>query len=165
MATTHFLPDEMGRTERPGLITALGIGSFVNTVLCMLLYGIGAMGLLAIQNMPLEEFMRLAQDAIEPYAATMDADERDRIFALLELVHAKGALLMALLFLRTLVRFIGVLGMWNGRRSGFHTYAAAQLVGIFLPHLVLPFEYLGVFGPLMAIGWAAAYGTQLKRLG
>jgi hypothetical protein len=87
-----------------------------------------------------------------------------QVDAMLPLLHASGMLLMLLLLARTVVRFIGAVGMWRGRKSGYYTYATAQVVGIFLPHLVLPFQHMGVFGPLMSIALCVIYGTQLKRL-
>jgi hypothetical protein len=54
--------------------------------------------------------------------------------------------------------------MWRGKAVGFQLYAGAQLIGIFAPHLILPWAYLGVGGPLLAVGMTALYGTKLKRL-
>jgi hypothetical protein len=54
--------------------------------------------------------------------------------------------------------------LWRGRRSGFHLYAGAQLLGLFLPHVILPLSLLGFFGPLMTVGITALYGSQYKRL-
>ena len=40
MAETHFLPDEAGETKRPDLISALGLLTFINTGIFILVYGI-----------------------------------------------------------------------------------------------------------------------------
>ncbi len=165
MAQTSFLPDQMGNTERPGVISALGVVSFANTGLFLLIYGLGLLAMAGVRSIPYEEFVSKANEAIGPYLSTMSAEEAATMPDMLELIYNSGALLCGLLLLRTAVRFIGVLGMWKGRRSGFYTYALAQLGGIFLPHLVLPFKYMGFFGPLLAVVFTAIYGTQLKRMG
>lgn len=154
----------MGNTERPGLISALGVMSFANTGLFLLIYGLGLLAMAGVQSVPYEEFVAKANDAIGPYLSNMSEEEAATLPDMLDLIYHSGALLCGLLLLRTAIRFIGVLGMWKGRRSGFFTYAVAQLGGIFLPHLVLPFKYMGFFGPLLAVVFTALYGTQLKRM-
>lgn len=164
MGQTSFLPDAMGSTERPPLISTLGVLSFINTGLFMLIYGLGLLGMLGIKSIPYDEFISKANEAVAPYLANMNEQEAASIPELLELVYNSGAVLCGLLLLRTVVRFIGALGMWKGRRSGFFIYAAAQLAGIFAPHLVLPFKYMGTWGPILAVAFTALYGTQLKRM-
>ncbi len=159
MAST-FLPDEQGSTERPGLIFGLGIFSFVNTGLFLLVYGIGIVGMLALQQMPLEEVSGMFDEA-RSFMADSDSEQID---AMVPILHANGAALLAILFARTLLRLIGTVGIWRGRKRGFHIYAAAQLLGIFAPHIVLPWSMLGVVGPVLAVGMTAAYGSQLKRM-
>ncbi|MBK8226704.1 MAG: hypothetical protein IPK70_05960 [Flavobacteriales bacterium] len=160
MANT-FLPDESGSVERPGLIAGLGIATFINTGLFTLVYGVGILGMLAVQQMPFDEFNGLFDDA-----RTMLGDEDpDSFDAMIAILHGHGPALMGVFFLRTVLRLVGAIGIWRGRRNGFYLYAGAQLLGIFAPHLYLPWDMLGVFGPLMAVGITAAYGSQLKRLG
>ena len=80
------------------------------------------------------------------------------------ILHGSGVLLMVIFLLRTVARLVGAIGIWRGRKQGFYIYAGAQLVGLFVPFLVLPLAFLGVFGPLMTVGITALYGSQLKRL-
>lgn len=154
-----FLPDETGSTKRPGLISALGALTFINAGAFTLVYALGVLGMLAMQQMPLDEVVKLFDDA----RATLGDDGAEQLDVLVPVLHAHGAALMGILLARTVLRLIGAIGMWRGRRSGFHLYAAAQLLGIFAPHIFLPWSLLGVFGPLMAVGMTAAYGSQLRR--
>ncbi|MFN3874923.1 MAG: hypothetical protein ACK4L7_03300 [Flavobacteriales bacterium] len=157
-----FLPDENGSVARPALLSALGALTFINTGLFTLVYGIGLLAMLGVQRMPQEEFMELARESASVY---MDGAAAEQMEAILPIIHASGAALMAIYLARTVLRLIGAIGIWRGRRSGFHLYAAAQIMGIFAPHIILPWSSLGVFGPLLAVGMTAAYGSQLKRLG
>lgn len=161
MAETYFLPDENGNTTRPELIKVLGPFSFVNTGFFMILYGMMVMAMMVIREMPAEEFVAMIRESAERF---MPGEEMDEMESIARIFHANGVLLMSIYFVRTLARFIGMLGIWRGRRSGFHLYAVAQLVGLFAPHLVLPWSMLGFFGPLLTVGMTALYGSQLKRM-
>lgn len=156
-----FLPDNIGSTERPGLIFGLGILSFINSGVFILIYGLGVLAMLAVQQMPFDEFNALFDDA----RGMLGGEDPDQLDAMIALLHAHGTAILGIFFLRTALRLVGAIGIWRGKRFGFHVYAAAQLLGIFAPHLYLPWDMLGVFGPLMAVGMTAAYGSQLKRLG
>lgn len=160
----QYQPDGTGSTERPTIISVLGIFSFVNTGAFVLIYAIGWMVMGAVDNMPYDEFAAQAEEALAPWRDGMSEEDLAELDAMVPLLHDSGALLMALLFVRTLFRLIGTIGIWRAKRSGFFIYAAAQLIGIFLPMVVLPWSQLGVFGPLMAVGMTAAFGSQLKRL-
>lgn len=160
MADTYFLPDEQGNTTRPELIGSLGVLSFINTGLFMVVYGLGMLAMLAVRTMPVEEYSALMLES----ASWLPEESQVAMEEMSVLLHESGVLLMFLLFLRTVLRFIGVRGMWVGRRWGFHVYAFAQLAGIFAPHLVLPLSQLGFFAPLLSVATTAIYGTQLKRL-
>jgi hypothetical protein len=155
MTGSSFLPDEQGRTGRPPLITSLGLLSFINCGLFILLYGLGALAMLMVQRMPLDEYQALMEAQMSAFVGS--EDQRALVEQLAALLHASGLLLMLILLVRTI-------GMWRGCKSGFHIYAAAQLLGIFAPHLVLPWSMLGFFGPLAAVATTALYGTQLKHL-
>ena len=162
MAQTSFLPDEQGRTDRPPLITSLGVLSFINCGFFTLMYAMGAMAMLAVQAMPVDEYKHMMDDQMARWA--FPEDQRSYLAQAAELFHHSGLVLMLLLLARTVARLVGTIGMWRGRRMGFHIYAAAQLIGIFLPHLVLPLSMLGFAGPLCAVATTALYGTQVKRL-
>ncbi len=159
---THFLPDEQGLTTRPDLINVLGILTFINSGFFILIYGIGALGMAAVAQTPVEEFIALVRESAGAYLQPAQLDEMD---GLIRILHTHGAALMLIYLVRTILRLIGSVGIWQGRRDGFHLYAGAQLVGLFVPHLILPWALLGFFGPLMTVGITALYGSQYKRLG
>ncbi len=158
---THFLPDANGSTKRPDVITVLGILTFLNAGLFILIYGIGALGMLQVQQMPLADFEAIFQQGAMQY---MSAEDNALLERFIPILYNNGALLMLIYLLRTALRLVGAIGIWRGRKVGFHVYAAAQLLGIFAPHLILPWEMLGVAGPIMTVVVTAAYGSQLKRL-
>lgn len=162
MAPTAFLPDEQGKTERPPLIASLGVLSFINCGLFIVLYGLGALTMLVVRGMPVDEYRAMMESQM---AVLMGGDDqRALVEQVAGLLHASGFPLMLILLARTVLRLVGAIGIWRGRRAGFHIYAAAQLLGIFAPHLVLPWSMLGFFGPLASVAVTALYGTQLKRL-
>lgn len=161
MAPAHFLPDAEGNAQRPQLLSFLAVLGFINTSFFGILYAFGVPAMMVLAEMPLEEYLELfsKQMAASPVAAS---PEEIRWFA--ELLHGHGTLLMFILLVRTVVRFTGIVMMWQGKKLGFHIYAVTQLVGIFAPHIVLPLSLLGLGGPLLAVGMTALYGTQVKRL-
>ncbi|TXI76824.1 MAG: hypothetical protein E6Q44_14830 [Flavobacteriales bacterium] len=161
METTEFLPDENGSTKRPDLISGLGVLTFVNTGLFLLLYGLMLLAMLGARQMPEDEFIALFTGSASQYVS---GDELAQVEAIVRIFHANGVLLMLIYLARTVGRLVGAIGMWRGRRSGFSIYAVAQLVGLFAPHFILPWSMLGVFGPLLAVAMTAAYGSQLKRM-
>lgn len=158
---THFLPDESGSTKRPDVISVLGILTFINTGVFIFIYLFGMLGMGAVAQMPVEEFTQLVREGAGKYM------QEEQLFMLDEMVvvlHSSGVLLMGIYLVRTIVRFVGTIGIWRGRKVGFYIYAGAQLIGLFIPHLILPWSMLGVFGPLMTVAITAIYGSQLKRL-
>jgi uncharacterized membrane protein (DUF2068 family) len=147
--------------QRPRLIRDLGIVSFVNTGLFTVLYGMGLLFAAGVQQMPYADYEAM----MLPQMQLLAGGEPDAVMLeMMGILHAHGTALMAIMLLRTLARLVGVVGMWNGRQWGFPVYAVAQLAGIFLPHVVLPWKFLGLFGPLMSIGMTALYGTQRNDL-
>ena len=161
MAETTFLPDANGSTKRPDVISVLGLFTFLNTGLFILVYMLGMFGMMAIGKMPADEFAQLMHDAAGKY---MPEEQMFMIDDLSRVLHSSGLLLMGIYLLRTGLRLFGAIGIWRGRKQGFYIYAGAQLLGLFAPHIVLPWSLLGVFGPLMTVGVTAIYGSQLKRL-
>lgn len=161
MAGTHFLPDANGSTERPDVISVLGVLTFINSGTFLFIYTMCLFGMIGLAQMPQDEFAALVHEAAGRY---MEEDEMSRLDELVRIIHGSGAVLMLIYLVRTILRLVGAIGIWRGRKSGFYLYAAAQLGGLFAPHLVLPWSMLGVFGPLMAVAMTAVYGGQLKRL-
>lgn len=160
----QYVPDAEGNTQRPGLITFLGVLSFLNTGFFILLYGLGMLGMAALGTVPYEEFAARAAEAMEPWRSRMPEEQYAQMDNMVQLMYESGTLLCGLLLLRTVARLTGTIGIWRARRSGFIVYASAQIIGIFLPMVVLPWSMIGLFGPLMALGMTAAFGSQLKRL-
>jgi len=161
MPETTFLPDANGSTKRPDVISVLGLFTFLNAGLFILIYVIGMFGMMAIGKMPADEFAQLMHDAAGKY---MPEEQMFIIDDLSRVLHSSGLLLMGIYLLRTGIRLFGAIGIWRGKKQGFYIYASAQLIGLFAPHIVLPWSLLGVFGPLMTVAITAIYGSQLKRL-
>lgn len=147
--------------KRPRLIRDLGVLSFLNTGFFMLLYGLMLISAPVVQRMP---YADLEASMLPQLKAWSGEGGDDVAIEMLHLLHESGVALMGLLFLRTAARLVGVLGLWNGRHWGFSVYASAQLAGIFLPFVVLPWKFLSLGGPLLAMGMTALYGTQRKYL-
>lgn len=145
-----------------GTLRTLCIASFVNTGLFLVIYGLGVLSMAAVRDIPYEEYESLFLDRVAAFA---DPALRGEVEEVLLLMHQHGVLLMMILFARTALRFYGALGMWRGRPNGFHIYAFAQLVGIFAPHLVLPWKFLGIGGPVAAVVITAWYGSLVRKSG
>lgn len=126
----------------------------------MLVYGLGVLSMWAMRGVPFAEYEAIF---IDRFGAITDPAMRGELEAILLLLYEDGATLMLILFARTALRSYGVLGMWRGRANAFHIYALAQLAGIFAPHLVLPWSYLGITGPLAAVALTALYGSLRKH--
>lgn len=161
MTNAQFLPDDAGSTRRPELIGVLGLLTFVNTGVFVLLYSLALIAMLMVRELPQEEFVQLLRDGALKYMPAEETGPMERVALIL---HHSGVALMLVYLLRTVVRLVGAIGMWRGRKVGFHLYAFAQIVGLFAPHLILPWDLLGIGGPLLAVAMTAAYGSQLKRL-
>jgi hypothetical protein len=159
---TNFLPDSNGSTKRPDVINVLGLLTFANTGLFILVYGISMLGMIGVQQMPLSEFNAFFQEGAMKMLPEQD---RAMLDVLVPVLHRHGAALMGIYLLRTVLRLAGAIGIWRGRKKGFYLYAGAQLLGIFAPHIFLPWQFLGVAGPLLAVAVTAIYGKQLSRLG
>ena len=164
MPPAHFLPDEEGNNSRPPLIGVLGVLTMVNCIVFLVIYALGLVAMLFVRTLPMDRYQELLKLQMEQFAGLFPPEELAVMNDLAAVLHQQGALLIGLLMIRTTARLIGAVGMWNGRRSGFHIYAVAQLGGIFLPHIVLPLHHMGITGPMLAVAFTALYGTQLKRL-
>ena len=148
-------------TTNTSMMRGLLLLSTLNTSLCVLVYGIGLLSMGVVTQLPYAEYEALFN---QQGAGLFDPEAMARSGEVLRIIHEHGVLLLGLLLARTLARLVGVVLMWRGRVVGFHVYAIAQLAGIFLPHLVLPWAYLGFLGPLMSVAMTALYGSQLKQL-
>ncbi|MEZ4806057.1 MAG: hypothetical protein R2815_01115 [Flavobacteriales bacterium] len=153
--------DQDTRPTGAGALRSFCRLSAVNIILSGIFYLIGTVAFIGIAQVPYDEFNAVMQARL---TAIGGADEVPGMEALVQLMYDRGAWLMLILLVRTIVRGLGVLLMWRWRAAGFSVYAFAQIAGIFAPHLVLPWAYLGIFGPVAAIGMTALYGTQRQWL-
>jgi hypothetical protein len=138
------------------------MASLANTGLFTILYALGLLSVMAIGDIPYEEFEAMFLERVEAMA---DPEALPAMLGMVQVLHQSGVALMSLLLGRTVLRLYGVVQMYKGRRQGFHIYAIAQLAGIFAPHLVLPLAYMGLWGPLAAVAMTALYGSQVKHIG
>lgn len=145
--------------EKPSLLPVLLVLSYINTGAFLLLYGIGLIAMLGIQQLPYDEFAARIQ---EQMASFPQSEELEGMEEILLLLHASGALLFTILLARSIVRMLGVVMMHRRRMTGFYVYAAAQLIGLFAPFIVLPWSMFGIFGPIMCVLMVALYGSQRK---
>ena len=141
------------------MLRFMAVLSSLNCGLFLVIYGVMAVAMIGFQGMPYQEMEEQFLTASE-WSPDAVLGIRER----LQVLHADGVLLMVILFVRTAVRFTGVLLMWKGRLLGFHVYAVAQLAGIFAPHIVLPWSMLQVWPALAAVAMTAFYGNQRKWL-
>ncbi|MCB0792498.1 MAG: hypothetical protein H6595_03290 [Flavobacteriales bacterium] len=164
MTTGFPSSDENVNGKRPDMITGLGVLSFVNIGLFLIVYLLGLFAMMGMRSMPEEQFISTVQDSMARFNDMFPEETMSQVDEVMHIIYSSGVLLMGLYLLRTIVRLVGVVGMWRGRKQGFATYAIAQVGGIFLPHLVLPLKYMGLFGPLLALAMVVLYGTQRKHL-
>jgi len=147
------------KNEKAPMLKQLLTLSFINIGAFVVFYSIGLIGMLGIKQLTFDEFVATVKPQIELLGGY---DALPGVEQLTRLIYEQGAMLMGILLLRTVVRGIGVYLIHHGRKHGFMVYATAQLVGIFLPHLVLPWAYLGFFGPLASVSMTALYGSILR---
>ncbi len=145
--------------EKPSLLPVLLVLSYINTGFFALFYLIAIFAMMAVQSLPFDEF----QARIEEQLATLpQSEDLVGIQDLFGLLHAHGVALFIILFLRTALRLVGVIMMHQRRYTGFHVYAAAQLLGLFAPFIIHPWSMFGIFGPIMTVLMVALYGSQRK---
>ena len=82
----------------------------------------------------------------------------ERIAAVPRILYAVQGLLAAL-------SFTGCILMWHLRRSGYHTYAIAQLLLLLLPLLFLGKGYLGLGDIMFTALFLLVYFLLLRQLG
>ncbi len=158
--TTEFASKELP-PQKPGLLPVLLILSYINTIFAILLYFLMFVMALAVRGIPYEEFVSKVEEVVSknPMPEAVEMVER-----LSEIFYLSGVAWSAILLLRSIARLIGVIMMHRRRATGFTVYAAAQIIGLFAPLLVLPWDMFGIFGPLMTVLMVVLYGTQRKWL-
>lgn len=148
-------------TERNDMITGLGIISFINTGLFLLLYGIGILAMGTLKDMPQEQYDEVMTTAMEKY---FQGDQLEEIMSMMQLVKDQGVTLMLLLFALTAFRLFSVFRMWRMQRSGFMMYAGAQVARVLAPVILMGAAFMSWFGAFMAAVMVVLYYTQLKHM-
>lgn len=115
----------------------------------------------AIRGIPDEEVLKLVHTT---YGAFIQPGQEDDIVAYVAMLKAHGPALMGVFALRTLVRFIGTLRMWQGFKDGFHIYTTAQLLGMLVPMLIAGPKAINLLGFVLALNWCYLYFTHRKAL-
>lgn len=152
---------QTARWQRPKLLERLCVASFINQGVVFPLYLIGCAGAYALGRMPQEEVANLVASV---YAKWLQPAQVEAMQAYINVFRLHGVALMAVFALRTLVRFIGTLRMWQGWKDGLHIYITAQLLGVLVPMLVAGREAFGLFGLLIALNWCFLYFTMRRVL-
>ncbi len=147
--------------EKSNLLPVLLVLSYINTGFFIFFYGIALITMYFVGQMPYDEFQATVSEQMETLPQRGDLEGIEEV---LFIFHASGVLIFSLLLLRTIARLIGVIMMHKRKANGFYVYAAAQLIGLFLPFIVMPWSMFGVFGPIMTVVMVALYGSQRKWL-
>ena len=147
--------------QRPKLLARLCAASFINQGLVFPLYLIGCAGAYALGRMPQDEVAGLVGSV---YARWLQPPQVEAVQAYVNVLRTHGVALMAVFAVRTLVRFIGTLRMWQGWKDGLHIYITGQLLGVLVPMLVAGREAFNFFGFLIALNWCFLYFTLRKTL-
>lgn len=150
--------------KRTDVISVLGILSFINCTIFILVYAIGLMGVGGLSSMPQEQLDEALAEAFSNFGDSMGEEQIDQAYAVIEIMKDSGVMMMGLLLLLTVGRLFGVIKMWRNQRQGFMIYAGSQLGRIVAP--VVFFGSLGfsTLGAVLAIAMTAAYGSQLKHM-
>jgi hypothetical protein len=148
-------------TQRPKGLTRLCIASFINQGVMFPLYLLGIPISAMIRSMDHDALDTLVRQQYEPY---FDEAQVEQFLSYSTLLREHGVVLMAVLALRTLARFVGVLRMWRLKEDGFHIYTTAQLLGILLPMLVAGNTMFSFFGLMTAVLWCLLYWQQRRLI-
>jgi len=161
MGPVPELPNTSAAWQRPRPLARLCIASFIDQGFAFLCFFFGLFGALFAQYRSLEQLQAPIRAA---YAPLLDEQQLAYLLRIMELVHEHGVALMSVLLLRTVMRFVGTLRMWQGYRNGFHIYTLAQLLGVLLPMLVVGPEIFNFVGFACVLLWCGLYATQRHAL-
>jgi len=150
-----------GPWQRPRSLMGLCQLSFVNQGVVFPLYLIGLPTAFIMRTMSAEAVPHVL-DGIPAFL--LSHAQRQAMLPFLEIMRLHGVALMSIFALRTVVRFIGTLRMWNGHQDGLHIYISAQLLGMLLPIMVAGPKTLDLFGFVIALNWCYLYFAQRKVL-
>lgn len=143
------------------MLARLCVASFINQGVVFPLYLSGILLAYVMHGMPLEEVRNLVATT---YSNWLPPDRLEAMQAYVGSLREHGVALMSIFSARTLVRFVGTLRMWQGRKDGFHIYTSAQLLGMLFPMLVDAPDTFNILGFFLALNWCYLYFTQRNAL-
>ena len=143
------------------MLARLCVASFINQGVVFPLYLSGILLAYVMHGMPLEEVRNLVATT---YSNWLPPDRLEAMQTYVGSLREHGVALMSIFAARTLVRFVGTLRMWQGRKDGFHIYTSAQLLGMLVPMLVDAPDTFNVLGFFLALNWCYLYFTQRNAL-
>ncbi len=148
--------------EEPTLLPVLIVLSYINTILAIVIYVLMLLFAFMVRGLPHDEFQARIDEAMEQFQGQEEA--LLMIGQYMEIFYASGILWAFLLLARSIARLVGVILMHRRRMMGFHVYVGAQVLGLFAPLIILPWEMFGIFGALMVALMIGLYGSQRKWL-
>jgi hypothetical protein len=154
-------PPSPGPWQRPRLLARLCTASFIDQGVVFPIYLLGIAASAFVARMDPDAFHGLMESNYERF---LEPEQREQMMAYADLLRTHGVALMSVFALRTLVRFIGTLRMWQGRRDGFHIYTMAQLLGCLLPILIAGPAMFSALGFLLVLSWCYFYFLLRKTL-
>lgn len=142
-------------------LTRLCVLSFVNQGLVFPMYLAGLLVSPVLQRMSTEKV-----EALVTANARLLAEEGQlqEFLAVAEVLRQHGVALMAVLCLRTVGRFIGVVRMWRGKPDGFHVYTTSQLLGILLPMIIGGSIFFNWMGFICVLLWCFMYRVRTREM-
>lgn len=153
--------EPLAPSQRPKGLTRLCLASFINQGVMFPLYLLGIPISAMIQTMDPDALENLVRQEYEPY---FDDAQVEQFLTYSSVLREHGVALMAVLALRTVARFVGVLRMWRLKEDGFHIYTTAQLLGVLLPMLVAGNAMFSFFGLMTAVLWCLLYWQQRRLI-
>jgi hypothetical protein len=150
--------------KRPDMVTGLGIMSFVNCGLFLIVYLVALMGVSGLNSIPEDELQAQLDEAFEQMAGTVSEADVEQVYVVLDVLKEKGVMIMAVLLVLTALRLFGVMKMWKNQKQGFHIYAGGQVARVLAPILFFGSLGVSVFGSILAVLMIVGYGTQMKHM-
>jgi len=136
--------------------------SFINQGVMFPVY---LMGLMAAPYLRDTDPLVLRDTAAALYGSHATPEQMEQLFGILDTFREHGIALTAVFALRTAVRFIGTLRMWNLRGDGFHIYTSAQLLGVLVPMLIAGRDMFSPLGLLAVALWCMMYFVRMRSIG
>ena len=146
-----------GTPQRPGLLSALCILSFISSGLWMLL----GIGIMVAGPTVMGMFMGEMESQMDAAGGSLSSAEAAQMEEGLGAAAGMGTAMFIIIglivFLLYLVQFLGVKKMWNLKKSGFTMYAVVN--GLFLVGAIISFNIIGI---IIIGAFIALYASQRK---